>query len=67
MGLCDKPEKPVANPDLQIRRGGGGVSKNFLGASGLSLGEAAPLQTSCTLLGLECHCSMHDAFLDLCF
>ena len=26
-----------------------------------------PLQTLCILLGLECHCSMHDVFLDLCF
>ena len=26
-----------------------------------------PLQTSCILLGLECHCSMHDVFPDLCF
>ena len=62
---------------------GGSVSKNFFSELQASVwsknkGEGPdrapraspldlPLQTSCILLGLECHCSMHDVFPDLCF
>ena len=47
---------------IQTFRWGGG-SDQAPRASPLDL----PLQTLCILLGLECHCSMHDVFLDLCF
>ena len=82
MGLCDKPVGNP-NLQMGAGGGGWVSQKtffrNFRPQFGLKIrGEGPdrapraspldlPLQTSCILLGLECHCSMHDVFPDLCF